>query len=64
MFPILMQVYCIRKVVLLLQYYITDRWLLVKTGLVLAGVILCFFLHSFIDGMHIDLGTKPFFLLL
>ncbi|XP_052675564.1 P protein-like [Crassostrea angulata] len=38
------------------KYYITDRWLLVKTGLVLAGVILCFFLHSFINGMHIDLG--------
>lgn len=49
-------VYCIRKVVLLLQYYITDRWLLVKTGLVLTGVILCFFLHSFINDMHIDLG--------
>lgn len=48
--------------VLLLQYYITDRWLLVKTSLVLVGVILCFFLHSFIDDMHIDLGTKPSFL--
>lgn len=38
------------------KYYITDRWLLLKTGLVLLGVILCFFLHSFIDDMHIDLG--------
>ncbi|XP_061164126.1 P protein-like [Saccostrea echinata] len=38
------------------KYYITDRWLLVKTGVVLTGVILCFFLHSFIDSMHIGLG--------
>ncbi|XP_062613965.1 P protein-like isoform X1 [Saccostrea cucullata] len=38
------------------KYYITDRWLLVKTGIVLTGVILCFFLHSFIDSMHIGLG--------
>ncbi|XP_048775798.1 P protein-like [Ostrea edulis] len=38
------------------KYYITDQWLLVKTSVVLTGVILCFFLHSFIDGMHIDLG--------
>lgn len=40
------------------QYYITDQWLLVKTSVVLTGVILCFFLHSFIDGMHIDLGNS------
>ncbi|KAK3099314.1 hypothetical protein FSP39_002532 [Pinctada imbricata] len=38
------------------KYYITDQWLLVKTGLVLVAVILVFFLHSFIDDMHIDLG--------
>ncbi|XP_060603939.1 P protein-like isoform X2 [Ruditapes philippinarum] len=38
------------------KHKITDKALLVKSGIVLAVVILLFFLHSFIDEMHIGLG--------
>ncbi|XP_053400059.1 P protein-like isoform X2 [Mercenaria mercenaria] len=38
------------------KHKITDKALLVKSGIVLAAVILLFFLHSFITGMHLGLG--------
>ncbi|KAL4230875.1 protein kinase [Mactra antiquata] len=38
------------------KHKITDKSLLLKSGIVLVSVILLFFLHSFIDGMHLGLG--------
>lgn len=38
------------------KHKITDKALLVKSGIVLAVVILLFFLHSFFEAMHLGLG--------
>lgn len=38
------------------RYRITDYPLLIKSGIVLGTVILMFFLHTFVPGMHVGLG--------
>ena len=48
---------------LALQYRITDYPLLIKSGFVLGTVILMFFLHTFVPGMHVDLGESKLYLL-
>lgn len=37
-------------------YYIRDYVLLVKCMLVLSVVVICFFMQSFVDGLHVTLG--------
>ncbi|XP_069130370.1 P protein-like [Argopecten irradians] len=38
------------------KYFITDQWLLIKSSFVLAVAILFFFLQSFLDGIHLNIG--------
>ncbi|XP_060073319.1 P protein-like [Ylistrum balloti] len=46
------------------KYYITDPWLLIKSSIVLAVAILFFFLQSFLDGIHLNIGKNMYKLLL
>ena len=43
---------------MLLQYRITDKPLLIKSSVVLVAVVGFFFSYSFVNSLHIELGTR------